>query len=83
MVIASIVEEETNKDDEKGNVASVYYNRYKRHAAGSRSHSQVCPEGFYFKTDTAGTPSIRIALQHVPECRSSTRTDLHTFHQNH
>ncbi len=30
MVIASIVEEETNKDDEKGNVASVYYNRYKK-----------------------------------------------------
>lgn len=27
--IASIVEEETNKDDEKGNVASVYINRYK------------------------------------------------------
>lgn len=26
--IASIVEEETNKDDEKGNVASVYINRY-------------------------------------------------------
>ena len=27
--IASIVEEETNKDDEKGDVASVYINRYK------------------------------------------------------
>ncbi len=27
--IASIVEEETNKDDEKGNVASVYINRYR------------------------------------------------------
>lgn len=27
--IASIVEEETNKNDEKGNVASVYINRYK------------------------------------------------------
>lgn len=27
--IASIVEEETNQDDEKGNVASVYINRYK------------------------------------------------------
>jgi UPF0755 protein len=28
--IASIVEEETNKQDEKGNVASVYINRYKK-----------------------------------------------------
>lgn len=28
--IASIVEEETNKDDEKGNVASVYINRYRQ-----------------------------------------------------
>lgn len=28
--LASIVEEETNADSEKGNVASVYYNRYKQ-----------------------------------------------------
>ena len=28
--LASIVEEETNKNDEKGNIASVYYNRYKK-----------------------------------------------------
>lgn len=29
-IIASIVEEETNKNDEKGNVASVYINRYNK-----------------------------------------------------
>lgn len=29
-IIASIVDEETNKNDEKGNVASVYINRYKK-----------------------------------------------------
>lgn len=29
-VLASIVEEETNKNDEKGNIASVYYNRLNR-----------------------------------------------------
>lgn len=29
-IIASIVEEETNKNDEKGKVASVYYNRFKK-----------------------------------------------------
>jgi UPF0755 protein len=28
--LASIVEEETNKNDEKGNIASVYINRYKK-----------------------------------------------------
>ncbi len=30
VTIASIVEEETNKNDEKGNVASVYINRYRK-----------------------------------------------------
>lgn len=30
ITIASIVEEETNKNDEKGNVASVYINRYRK-----------------------------------------------------
>ncbi len=29
IIIASIVEEETNKNDEKGNIASVYINRYR------------------------------------------------------
>lgn len=29
-ILASIVEEETNKNDEKGNIASVYINRYKK-----------------------------------------------------
>lgn len=30
VTLASIVEEETNKNDEKGNIASVYINRYKK-----------------------------------------------------
>jgi len=32
-ILASIVEEETNKDDEKGNIASVYINRLNRKMA--------------------------------------------------
>lgn len=44
--VASIVEEETNKNDEKGNIASVYINRYKEKIICCRS-IQNCINRFY------------------------------------
>ena len=48
--MASIVEEETNKEADKGNVASVYINRIKNgHKTGGRPYCKICHEGFWFK----------------------------------
>jgi UPF0755 protein len=48
--LASIVEEETNKNDEKGNVASVYMNRLnKGMPLAADPNYKICFKRFCFK----------------------------------
>ena len=73
---ASIVQQETNRNDEKPIIAGVYLNRLKRDAPGCRPHACLRAWGFYHYPGAQYSQDHRLTLQYLPVCRSASRTDL-------
>ena len=84
MTLASIVEEETNKNDEKGpGGRGIPQSTSQKMAAPGRPHRKICCGRFCDSESVEQTPSDRFSLQYISLSGPAPRTDLYPFAELH
>lgn len=82
-ILASIIDEETNRTDEMPVMAGVYINRLHRGIPCRPTHGTLCNRRFHSEAHPQPTPESRFAVQHLPACRIASGTDTHALRGSH